>query len=110
MSWNIRAVFQYPDTRVGGGALDPADIAGCAVSMRVVPTDPDVPAPDFTLLDLVAYPNTELVQLIETPGKYELSFVCVLKDDLRSTPVVRQANVVDDSPPSPMQNVVITVE
>ena len=105
MARTVRATFQYPTKRIGGGNLDPADIAGCEVSMRVTG------APTFTVLETVPYPGTEFVQTDLTPGTYEFSFVCVLKNGLKSvTPVIRSANVLDDSPPEPMQSVVLTVE
>ena len=105
MSKSVRATFAYPTTRVGGGFLDPADIEGCAVGMRVVG------APTFTELEVVPYPAMEFVQTDLSPGMYEFSFLCVLKNGLRSaTQVVRSILILDDSPPDSIKNVVLTVE
>jgi len=53
----------------------------------------------------------EFVQTDLSPGMYEFSFLCVLKNGLRSaTQVVRSILILDDSPPDSIKNVVLTVE
>lgn len=99
---NARFYWTFPTTRQEGGPLDPADIIGTEIAIRVVPTTPPPSPIPWSVLDVVNAPGLELTQDELTAGDYEARAI-VLTDDAAS-PVRGAERVitfrVDDNSPA----------
>jgi len=101
---NMRATWDLPTTRVQGGDLDPSDIAFVGLSLSadgganfsalggVLPGDPQ----EFVASDLDV-------------SSYILRAVVELNDGQRSVDVDTLFDVVDDSAPSGVLNVIVNL-
>ena len=92
---NARFSWTFPTTRQQGGPLDPADIIGTEISIRVVGI------PDWTPLGVAEPDELEFVQNELDNGDYEARAV-VLTDDAavpqRGLESILSFTVADDSP------------
>lgn len=96
---NATFTWTLPTTRVQGGPLDPNDIEGTEISLRVVGI------PDWTVLGVVQGTGQEFVQNELDIGDYEARAVVLTTDPQdslnppqRGEPTVLPFVVADDSP------------
>lgn len=88
---NARFTWTYPTNRQRGGALDPADVVGAELSLRVVG------APDWTVLATPAFPVVEANQADMVEGDYEARLVILTDAAVRGAPATIAFRVADDS-------------
>lgn len=88
-----RFSWDYPTQRQQGGALNPADIVGAEVALRVAG------APEFTVLATVDHPTDEFVQNELDNGAYQARLVVLTRPGTqRGEPAFLAFEVADESP------------
>lgn len=100
----MTVTWALPVTRESGGPLLPADIQHTRVEMRVVG------APTFTVMGSVLPGDVQTFTITDVDvGDWELRLVVVDTAGRESAPVDTPFNVPDESAPSGVTDVVITL-
>lgn len=99
---NMRVTWDLPTARTGGGALAVADILHVELSLSADGGD------NFSSLGEVVSADPQEFSAADLDlGGYIVRLVVVLIDELRSVAVDTPFEVLDDSPPNGVVNVVV---
>ena len=102
MARNVNVSWVFPTTRESGKPLNPADIKAMELSISI-------DSANWTVYDTYApaVTSTRITEL--EPGKWFFQGVVIDTTNRRSTPLISSVVVLDETPPSALGSLTVTL-